>query len=90
MSILRIDTARGKTRLFYEEGVAVPMNKLLSGTYAKVIFDHHISKVIDTVVYTGVAHHVIMGYVKYKKAMLDLARIMNWEVIDVDKDYFTH
>ena len=89
VSIFRIDTARGKTRVFYEEGEAVPMEKKLSGTYAKVIFDHHISKVIDTVVYTGVAHHVIMGYVKYKRAMSILARIMGWEVIDVDKDYFS-
>ena len=88
MSIFRIDTARGKTRVFYEEGEAVPMEKMLSGTYAKVIFDHHISDVIDTVVYTGVAHHVIMGYVQYKKAMLDLARIMGWEVIDADHKYF--
>lgn len=89
VSIFRIDTARGETRVFYEEGEAVPMEKKLSGTYAKVIFDHHISKVIDTVVYTGVAHHVIMGYVKYKRAMSILARIMGWEVIDVDKDYFS-
>ncbi|MBO6285948.1 MAG: fucose isomerase [Bacilli bacterium] len=88
MSIFRIDSARGKTRVFYEEGKAVPMDKLLSGTYAKVIFDHHISKVIDTVVYTGVAHHVIMGYIQYKKAMLCLARIMGWEVIDVERNYF--
>ncbi len=88
MSILRIDTARGKTRLFYEEGEAVPMEKQLSGTYAKVIFEDHISKVIDTVVYTGVAHHVIMGYIQYRTAMRYLARIMGWEVIDVKRDYF--
>lgn len=83
MSIFRIDTARGKTRIFYEEGEAVPMDKLLSGTYAKVIFDHHISKVIDEVVYTGVAHHVIMGYIKYRKAVEYLARILNFEVLNV-------
>ncbi|MBQ7243306.1 MAG: fucose isomerase [Bacilli bacterium] len=88
MSIFRIDTARGKTRVFYEEGVAVPMDKLLSGTYAKVIFNHHIEQVIDTVVYTGVAHHVIMGYVQYAKAMRYLARIMQWEVIDVSGNRF--
>jgi L-arabinose isomerase len=44
--------------------------------------------VIDTVVYTGVAHHVIMGYVQYRQAMLDLARIMGWEVIDAERNYF--
>ena len=85
MSILRIDTARGKTRLFYEEGEAINMKKELSGTYAKVIFNHHIKEVIDTVVYTGVAHHVIMGYQQYDRAMRYLARIKGWEVIDVKR-----
>ncbi len=82
MSILRIDTARGKTRLYYEEGEAFPMSKDLSGTYAKVVFDRPINEVVDTVVYTGVAHHVIMGYVQYKKAVQYLSRIMGWEVLD--------
>ncbi len=85
MSILRIDTARGKTRIFYEEGEAINMKKELSGTYAKVIFNHHIKEVIDTVVYTGVAHHVIMGYEQYDRAMRYLARIKGWEVIDVKR-----
>lgn len=80
-SILRIDTARGKTRIYYEEGKAVEMTKDLSGTYAKVIFDHPIEEVVDKVVYTGVAHHVIMGYVKYKKAAKYLARLYGWELI---------
>ncbi len=82
MSILRIDTARGKTRIYYEEGEAFEMNKDLSGTYAKVVFNRPINEVIDTVTYTGVAHHVIMGYVQYKKAMKYLARIMSWEILD--------
>ncbi len=82
MSILRIDTARGKTRIYYEEGEAFEMTKDLSGTYAKVVFDRPINEVIDTVAYTGVAHHVIMGYVQYKKAMRYLAKLMNWEILD--------
>jgi L-fucose isomerase-like protein len=82
MSILRIDTARGKTRIYYEEGEAFEMNKDLSGTYAKVVFNRPINEVIDTVTYIGVAHHVIMGYVQYKKAMKYLARIMSWEILD--------
>ena len=84
MSILRIDTARGKTRIFYEEGEAFSMSKDLSGTYAKVVFDHPIEKVIDVVTYMGIAHHVIMGYVQYEKAVRYLARLMSWEVIDAD------
>lgn len=82
MSILRIDTARGKTRIYYEEGEAFNMTKDLSGTYAKVVFDRPINEVVDTVTYNGVAHHVIMGYVQYRKAMRYLARLMNWEVLD--------
>ncbi len=82
MSILRIDEARGKTRIYYEEGEAFEMNKDLSGTYAKVVFSRPINEVVDTLTYTGVAHHVIMGYVQYKKAMQYLARIMSWEILD--------
>ncbi|MCI2068619.1 MAG: fucose isomerase [Bacilli bacterium] len=82
MSIMRIDTALGKTRLFYAEGEAVPMKKELAGTYAKVIFDIPVDKLIDIVTYTGVAHHVIMGYTQYRKAVHYLARIKGWELID--------
>ena len=82
MSIFRIDTARGKTRVYYEEGQAVEMDKLLSGTYAKVYFNRNIQDILDTVTYIGVAHHVIMGYVQYKKAVKYLSRINGWELID--------
>jgi L-fucose isomerase-like protein len=82
MSILRLDTARGVTRVYYEEGEAVPMEKKLSGTYAKVIFNRKISEVIDTVTYTGVAHHVIMGYVQYEKAIRYFARIMGYAYLE--------
>ena len=85
MSILRIDTARNKTRIYYEEGEAFNMTKDLSGTYAKVVFDRPINEVVDTVAYSGVAHHVIMGYVQYKKAVQYLAHIMGWEVIDENR-----
>lgn len=80
-SIFRIDTARGKTRLFYEEGIAVPMDKLLTGTFAKVNFAHDVKTVLDVVVNTGVAHHVVMGYVRYPRVIDILSKIMNWEII---------
>lgn len=81
-SIFRIDTARGKTRLFYEEGRALPMDKLLTGTFAKVKFSHSVKDVLDVVVNNGIAHHVIMGYVRYKEVVKILAKLMNWEVIE--------
>ena len=81
-SIFRIDTARGKTRLFYEEGTALPMEKLLTGTFAKVKFAHSVKNVLDEVVNNGIAHHVIMGYIRYKEVVKILAKLMNWEVIE--------
>ena len=81
-SIFRIDTARGKTRLFYEEGTALPMEKLLTGTFAKVKFAHSVKDVLDKVVNNGIAHHVIMGYIRYKEVVKILAKLMNWEVIE--------
>ena len=81
-SIFRIDTARGKTRLFYEEGTALPMEKLLTGTFAKVKFAHSVKDVLDEVVNNGIAHHVIMGYIRYKEVIKILAKLMNWDVIE--------
>ena len=81
-SIFRIDTARGKTRLFYEEGTALPMEKLLTGTFAKVKFTHSVKDVLDKVVNNGIAHHVIMGYIRYKEVIKILAKLMNWDVIE--------
>ena len=57
------------------------MDKLLTGTFAKVHFKHDVKTVLDRVVYTGVAHHVVMGYVKYERAVDILSKIMNWETI---------
>ncbi|WDC85305.1 hypothetical protein PL321_07645 [Caloramator sp. mosi_1] len=39
ITIMRIDSARGKTRVFIEKGLAMPMEKELKGTYAKVRFE---------------------------------------------------
>ena len=80
------EAVRGEgCRLFYEEGDAVFMDKDLSGTYAKVIFHRHVKDVVDTVVYEGVAHHVIMGYIQYAEAAKILARILGWRLIDAER-----
>jgi len=81
VNILRIDTARGKTRLFMQRGEAVPMEKLLGGTYAKVVFEKNARDLIDLVTSSGVAHHVAMAYGDYAAVLQRLSRIMGWEVI---------
>jgi L-fucose isomerase-like protein len=82
VNIFRIDSARGKTRVFIAKGKAVDMEKQLTGTYAKVIFDCSISKLLETVTSTGVAHHVVMVYGDYIRQVKLFAKIMNWEVIE--------
>lgn len=81
-SFLRIDTALNKTRVFTIHGKAVPMDKLIKGTYAKVIFDNNIKDVLDVVTSTGVAHHVVMIYGNYQNTFKRFAKIMKWTPIE--------
>ena len=81
VTIIRIDTARGKTRLFMEHGSVIPMTKDLKGTYCKVRFDRSIKDILETVTETGVAHHVAMIYGDHRQAFKKLARIKGFEVI---------
>ena len=82
LSILRVDSARGKTRLFYQEGDAVPMEKLLTGTYAKVRFRRPSSDLLDLVTSSGVAHHLALVYTQRGRAFRLFARMMGYEVIE--------
>ena len=62
VTMFRIDTARGKTRVFLEKGVAMPMQNELRGTYAKVQFSKPVREVFANVAAKGIAHHVAMVY----------------------------
>lgn len=77
----RIDSAQGKIRLFMQKGKAVPMEKQLAGTYAKVIFENSVTDVVNKVIYTGVAHHVSMVYGDYIRPFEIFASIKGWEII---------
>ena len=79
---IRIDTARGKTRVFLARGEAEPMEKQLSGTYAKVRFDCSVKKLLDTVTETGVAHHIVMCYGEFLPVFRKFAKMMDWEIIE--------
>jgi L-fucose isomerase-like protein len=79
--VARLDSINGKYRIFQETGKAIPMNKELSGTYAKCIFDNGLKSVLDKLVYSGTAHHLSMAYGDYTKAFEIFARLTNTEVI---------
>ena len=81
MNMARLDSINGKYRLFQEKGTALPMDKILAGTYAKVKFEHPMKDVLDRVVYTGVAHHVSMVYGDFTKAFEIFARLLGIEML---------
>lgn len=83
VNVIRIDSARGKIRVFIAKGCAVNMEKQLTGTYAKVHFDGGIKNLLDVVTSTGVAHHVAMVYGEYMDVFKMFAKIMQWELIEV-------
>lgn len=81
VSMARLDSMAGKYRLFMETGDAVAMDKLLSGTYAKVKFHKPIKEVLDKVIYTGVAHHVSLVYDDYSEIFKIFARLKGVEIL---------
>ena len=81
MNMARLDSINGKYRLFQEKGTALPMEKKLTGTYAKVSFEHSMKEVLDRVIYGGVAHHVSMVYGDFTKPFAIFAKLNNIEVI---------
>lgn len=82
ITFMRIDTARGRTRVFAEKGTVIPMTKDLRGTYCKVKFDKSIREIINTVTSTGIAHHVAMIYGDKMAAIRLFAQIKGFEMIE--------
>jgi L-fucose isomerase-like protein len=81
VSIARIDYCQDGYRLFLQEAMAIPMEKELKGTYAKVMFDGNVRDVLDKIVMNGIAHHVSVVYGKFIKPLEILARLLGWTVI---------
>lgn len=82
ITVMRVDSARGQTRLFVASGTAIPMEKELKGTYCKVRFNKPIKEILNTVTSQGIAHHVSLIYGDYADAMKQFARIAGYEVIE--------
>lgn len=80
-SLLRLDSAGRERRLFTREGLALPMEKELKGTYARVKFDGGVKALLEQVIYNGIAHHVSVAYGTYRRPLKIMARIKKWELI---------
>ena len=81
VDMARLDSVNGQYRLYTESGEAVPMEKLLTGTYAKVRFDRPANEVLDRIIYGGIAHHVSVVYGDFSKAFDIFARLTGTEKI---------
>jgi len=81
ISILRIDAAQAKYRIFLQEAEAVPMEKELKGTYCKAVFKDPVSVVLDKVITNGIAHHASMVYGDFIRPLEILAKIKGWKII---------
>jgi L-fucose isomerase-like protein len=81
LSLLRVDSAGREIRLFYQEGEALPMDKKLKGTYARVKFPEGVAAVLNRVIEHGIAHHVSAAYGLYRRPLETLARLKGWPFI---------
>lgn len=82
LSVVRLDSACGETRVFLLKGTAVPMTKDLRGTYAKVKFGEPVRDILNRVVDNGIAHHASMAYGDWIKPFRILAKLKGWKVIE--------
>lgn len=82
LSVLRLDSALGEYRLFLQKALAVPMEKLLRGTYMKVLFAKPVREVLDLVIYNGFAHHSSVVYGDYIKPLRIFAKLMGWKITE--------
>ncbi len=82
LSILRLDSADGRYRVFLQTARAIPMDKELKGTYLKAKFEVPVRQVLDRIIENGVAHHASVVYGTYIEPFRIAARIAGWEVIE--------
>jgi len=82
LSVLRLDSAEGKYRVFLQKARAIPMEKELKGTYLKAKFDEPVRNVLDKVIQHGVAHHASVVYGNYIEPFRIAAKIAGWELIE--------
>jgi L-fucose isomerase-like protein len=82
LSVARLDSARGKWRLFLQRARAVPMDQALKGSYAKAVFDRPVKEVLDLIISKGIAHHASAVYGDFIEPLRVAAGLKGWEIVE--------
>jgi hypothetical protein len=68
--------------VFIQKAKAVPMEKLLRGTYMKVLFDRPVKEVLNLVINSGLAHHSSAVYGDFNGPLRIFAAMKGWRIIE--------
>ena len=82
VSVLRLDSVGSEYRMFIQDAKAIPMEKLLKGTYLKAKFERPVSEVLDIIVDNGIAHHSSVVYGSFLKPLRIVAKLKNWKIFE--------
>ncbi len=81
VTLFRIDSARGQTRLYMARGEIENTTQSLKGTYARVSIAGGARAAFYTMVQRGFGHHVVCAYGNHTKTLNTLAAILHIEII---------
>lgn len=68
--------------MFLQKATAIPMEKLLRGTYMKAVFSRPVKEVLGLVIDNGLAHHSSVVYGDFLRPLRIAAKLKGWRVIE--------
>lgn len=82
ISILRLDySPPDEYRILLQEGKVIPMEKELTGTYAKAVFEEGVQAVLDKIIENGIAHHTSVVYGDFSRPIEIFSKLIGWRLI---------
>lgn len=82
VTVARFSQNNGDYRLLVMKGEALDTTNVPRGTGAVVKFENPVQEIMDTIIYEGFEHHLGMVYGDIKSELIELARILDLEVIE--------
>jgi L-fucose isomerase-like protein len=83
ITIARLSQSKNKSRLVIGGGEILRAPMSFSGTSGVVRFGNSVEKVLDTIIYEGLEHHVSMTYGECRPALRKLANMLDIQVLEI-------